>query len=206
MSAVFLPTARSQQCRGPNQPRVWTCGHSTRSLDAFLKLLRAHGIQSLVDVRQFPGSRRYPHFNSAALGDALSQHGIRYQHLKGLGGRRKPAADSVNTGWKNVQFRAYADHMQTAEFEAALGDLEAEGRRCPTAIMCAEAVPWRCHRQLIADALVARGWEVLDILDETPARPHTLTPFAVIRAGRVTYPRGQLAPQGELFDLVDPDA
>src|SRR5690606_39960551 len=126
-------------------------------------ILRAHGIRRLVDVRRYPGSRRHPHFSREALERSLPADGIAYEHERDLGGRRAPAPDSVNDAWRSASFRAYADYLQTAEFEAALGRLLA-GADVPTAIMCAEAVPWRCHRQLIADVLVARGHEVLDIL------------------------------------------
>ncbi len=168
--------------------RIWTIGHSKHALDAFIELLRIHEIRFLADVRRYPGSRRNPHFGSAALSDALARHGIGYRHMPALGGRRRPRPDSENTGWKSDQFRAYADYMQTPEFAAALDELEAVAGESSTAIMCAEAVPWRCHRRLIADTLTARGWQVLDIFDQSPARLHVITPFAAVSDGKLTYP------------------
>ncbi len=169
--------------------RVYTIGHSTRTLDEFLDALRSFGVRTLVDIRTVPRSRRVPHFNRDALAVSLPSAGIRYQHLGALGGLRKPRADSTNTAWRNASFRGYADYMQTPEFDAALRSLravaEAEG---PVAIMCAEAVPWRCHRSLVADALVAHGDEVVDILGPGNSRPHALTPWAVAAGTAVTYP------------------
>jgi uncharacterized protein (DUF488 family) len=167
---------------------VLTIGHSTRSLEELIALLERSQVAELWDVRTAPGSRRLPHFTKASLAAALPAHGIAYRHVKELGGLRKPRPDSINTGWRNESFRGYADHMQSAEFAAALNDLIAaqEGRRL--AIMCAEAVPWRCHRSLIADALSARGVEVLEIIDEKPPRRHRMTPFALVESGTVRYP------------------
>jgi uncharacterized protein (DUF488 family) len=175
--------------QGAGQPStIWTIGHSTRTLDAFVDLLCAHAIVELVDVRTVPRSARHPHFAREALASALPSAGIRYHHLAGLGGLRKARRDSTNVGWANASFRGYADHMQTAAFDSALDDLIGIAR-APAAIMCAEAVWWRCHRQLIADALVARGWEVRHIVSAgAPAAPHRLTGFARVDAGRVTYP------------------
>ena len=170
---------------------LYTVGHSTRSLDEFLSLLRAHGIRRLEDVRRFPGSRRYPHFGREALAAALAEAGIEYQHEEALGGRRESdaAPDSPNRAWRSASFRAYADYMATAAFRGALDRLLAAARETPTAVMCAEAVPWRCHRQLIADAAVARGWRVLHVLDGKRADEHTLRAEArVLEDGTVTYP------------------
>ena len=173
---------------------VWTIGHSTRSFEALVALLRAHRIDTVVDVRTIPRSRRHPQFEKDALIESLPQATIAYTHMPGLGGLRKPRPDSPNTGLRNEGFRGYADYMLTAPFEhhlAALLELAAGTR---SALMCAEAVPWRCHRSLLSDALVARGARVLHILDRGAQSPHALTPW-VHRAGvRLTYP----PPQGEL--------
>jgi uncharacterized protein (DUF488 family) len=169
---------------------ILTVGHSTRSLDDFIALLRAHGVQRLVDVRRFPGSRRYPHFGAESLARALPREGIQYSHEPDLGGRRTAGTDSPNTAWRSAGFRAYADYMATPLFAAALARLLAHAADAATAIMCAEAVPWRCHRQLIADALVARGHEVRHITAPTRAEPHRLNPHAVVGpGGTLTYPR-----------------
>ena len=167
---------------------IFTLGHSTRALDDFIATLRAHRVELLADVRLIPRSRRYPHFNDEALADSLPRVGIGYVSFKSLGGRRRAAEDSINTGWRNASFRGYADFMQTDAFAGALDELMEIARAKPTAMMCAEAVPWRCHRSLIADALLVRGWEVLDIYDERKAAPHKLTPFARVEGTRVTYP------------------
>ena len=172
-------------------PRITTVGHSTRSIDELIDILRAHGIQRIADVRLIPRSRRHPHFNDDALAVSLPRALIEYVPFKSLGGRRRPARDSINTGWRNESFRGYADFMQTEAFERALDELMRIARERPTAIMCAEAVPWRCHRSLIADALLARGWEVLDLYDERKAAPHKLTPFARVEGTRITYPAEQ---------------
>ena len=171
--------------------QILTIGHSTHPIDEFIKLLRQHGIEQLVDIRTIPRSRHNPQFNSAALAKSLEDNGIGYVHLKELGGLRHPLRDSINTGWRNASFRGYADYMQTAEFEQALRRLLqlCEDKRC--AAMCAEAVPWRCHRSLLADALVARGIPVEHILSGSRRDVHSLTPFARIENGRVTYPEAK---------------
>jgi uncharacterized protein (DUF488 family) len=167
---------------------VHTIGHSTRELPDFLALLRAHGIRRLVDVRRYPGSRRHPHFARDALAGALRADGVDYRHEPDLGGRRRGRPDSPHTAWRSPGFRAYADHMDTPAFRAALGRLVELGREAPTAVLCAEAVPWRCHRQLIADVLVARGVEVRHILGPGPAEAHALHPAARVQAdGRLVY-------------------
>lgn len=171
---------------------VYTVGHSTLPLDRFLTLLRAHGVALVADVRQFPASRRHPHFVRVALGEALAAAGIGYAWLPALGGRRRPRPDSPHVAWRNPGFRAYADHMDTAEFSVSLEELLALARARPTAILCAEAIPWRCHRQLVADALVARGVAVRHILSPDDAGPHRLTPFARVEGERVVYDGGQL--------------
>lgn len=167
---------------------LWTIGHSTKPIDEFLALLAIHGIQRLVDVRTVPRSRHNPQFDCQALAKHLTEAGFTYEHQPELGGLRKPRKDSINAGWKNTSFRGYADYMQTGVFRTALGALMAGSRTVPTAIMCAEAVPWRCHRSLIADALTIRGWTVRHIMTKTKADKHRLTPFAVVEQHRITYP------------------
>ena len=169
-------------------PSIQTIGHSTRTLEDFEKLLVHFGIQLLVDVRTVPKSRHVPHFNTDNLARALAEKKIVYRHMKLLGGLRKPAKDSINLGWRNSGFRGFADHMQTEEFRSGIAELQRLAENEKTAIMCAEAVPWRCHRSLIADALVVRGWEVQHILSPTSARLHELTPFAVVDGERIIYP------------------
>ncbi len=166
---------------------VYTIGHSTRTLDDFIALLRAHGIARLVDIRTVPRSRRNPQFDRDALPAALERAGIGYIHLAGLGGLRHARKDSVNTGWRNASFRGYADYMQTPEFERALEDLIALAGEAPAAIMCAEAVPWRCHRSLVADALTVRGISVEHILGPGRPQPHSLTPFARVEGEHILY-------------------
>lgn len=163
-------------------------GHSTRALDELVALLREHDVELLADVRTAPGSRRMPHFSKATLAEALPTHGIRYVHLPELGGLRRPRPGSPNAGWRNDSFRGYADYMATGEFRAGLDRLVELGERRPTAVMCAEAVPWRCHRSLISDALLVRGVEVGHIIGPGQVRPHQLTPFAHVEGDRITYP------------------
>lgn len=168
---------------------VYTVGHSNRTQDDFLTLLAAHRVERLVDVRTIPRSRRNPQFASDQLLPALAEAGIEYVHLPALGGLRKTSRDSVNTAWRNESFRGYADHMATPEFRNGIGALLTLAEQGHVAIMCAEAVPWRCHRSLIADALAARGRVVEHIMSPTTRRPHRLTPFAVADAdGQITYP------------------
>lgn len=170
-----------------------TIGHSTLSLEAFLRALRDNSVETLVDVRRFPGSRRHPQFSEAALFESLGEVGIRGVWREGLGGRRKALPDSRNIGWKNESFRGYADYMQTAEFQAEIDWLIALPEIAKTVVMCAEAVPWRCHRSLIADAVMARGLEVEDIFvkadGESSRKPHKMTAFAQVRGRRVWYPK-----------------
>ncbi len=167
---------------------MWTVGHSTRSLPALVALVTAHGVSLIADVRKIPRSRRHPHFDQQTLAAALATLGVDYVHLPGLGGLRREQPDSINRGWRNPSFRAYADYMQTDAFAEELDRLLALGRARPVAIMCAEALWWRCHRSLIADALVARGEPVLHILTPERAEPHALRDFARVREGRVSYP------------------
>jgi uncharacterized protein (DUF488 family) len=178
---------------------VYTIGHSTRSLEDFIALLGREDIRALVDVRAFPMSRRHPQFNQDALAVTLAARDIAYSHAPALGGRRRPRPDSPNGAWRNESFRAYADHMGTAPFREAIADLIATAQQVRTTVMCAEAVPWKCHRSLIADALVARGCEVRHVLDTCTDR-HQLMDIAHVENGEVTYPpRTAEAPQTELF-------
>jgi len=175
---------------------VFTIGHSTRPIDEFLELLAAHRVQRLIDVRKIPQSRHNPQFGRDQLSSSLEQVGIHYTHMPGLGGLRRPRKDSTNTGWRNASFRGYADYMQTPEFEDSLArciELATDQR---VALMCAEAVPWRCHRSLIADALLARDIDVREITSTTDARPHALTPWARVEGTQVTYPGLPLTPSG----------
>jgi uncharacterized protein (DUF488 family) len=167
---------------------IHTIGHSTRTLEEFETLLKRFGVQRLVDVRTVPRSRHVPHFNTDNLARALALRKIDYRHMKILGGLRKPAHDSINLGWRNSGFRGFADHMQTEEFRTGIAALQTLAAEQKTAIMCAEAVPWRCHRSLIADALVIRDWEVEHILSLTGTQVHKLTPFAVVTDQSLTYP------------------
>ncbi|HLO27182.1 MAG TPA: DUF488 domain-containing protein [Geobacteraceae bacterium] len=167
---------------------IYTVGHSTRSLDDFAGLLRAYGIERLVDVRTIPRSRHNPQFNAGTLGTFLRRRRIGYRQMKELGGLRHPRADSPNTGWRNASFRGFADYMATSEFAAAVAKLVVLAREKSTAIMCAEAVPWRCHRSLIGDALVIRGIIVVDIYTPKSAKPHVITPMARVHRTGITYP------------------
>ena len=171
---------------------VHTVGHSTLALADFLALLAGHGVRAVADVRRFPASRRHPHFAREALARELAPVGIAYHWLPGLGGRRRGRPDSPHVAWRSAAFRAYADHMETGEFRQELSRLLALARERPTAVMCAEAVPWRCHRQLIADALVARGIEVRHLLGKAPPEAHRLTRFARVEGERVVYDRSEL--------------
>ena len=174
------------------QPVILTIGHSTRSMKDFLNLLRAHGVKRLVDVRTVPRSRHNPQFNQDALPKVLRHAGIAYIHLPELGGLRHARRDSSNTGWRNASFRGFADYMQTPEFETGLDKLIKSAARTQVAIMCAEAVPWRCHRSLIADALVVRGIQVEHVTSATHAQPHSLTTFAKVEGTRIAYPSEML--------------
>jgi uncharacterized protein (DUF488 family) len=170
---------------------IYAIGHSTRPLDKFVELLHAHQIEILVDIRTVPRSRANPQFNQESLAGGLPRAGIRYIHLKVLGGLRRPQKDSINLGWQNPSFRGYADFMETPEFDAALGELIRLGAQGRTAIMCAEGNPFRCHRTLVADALTARGVGVFHISSRKTARRHEMTAFAQVEGTRVTYPAGR---------------
>jgi uncharacterized protein (DUF488 family) len=171
------------------KPTIWTLGHSTRSVEDTLKILAAADIKLLADVRRFPGSRRYPQFNQDAVKEWLREAGIAYQHFVDLGGRRnKRLPDSPNTAWRVESFNAYADYMQSAEFVAALDELIAVAKEGAAAIMCSEALPQRCHRRLISDALVVRGWRVCHLLSPKRIDDHQLTPFVRVEGEKITYP------------------
>jgi len=168
-------------------PIVLTVGHSTRTLEEFIALLQAHGATRVVDVRTVPRSRHNPQFNKASLPSSLKKAGLGYVHLPGLGGLRHAQRDSVNVGWRNASFRGYADYMQTPEFEQSLDQLIQLAYQERIVLMCAEAVPWRCHRSLIGDALLIRGIRTEDIMSATRRQVHTLTPFAQVRGTAITY-------------------
>ena len=190
--------------------RIWTIGHSTRGIDEFVSLLKQNEINLLADVRAWPGSKRYPQFNKDALTESLRAHGIRYQHFPELGGKRKSKPDSRNTAWRNASFRGYADYMETEQFQKGVERLLAFARSdglgsrrnehdgweavtpCAIAIMCAEAVWWRCHRSLIADYLKARGVEVLHVLSANKVEPHPYTSAARIVNGELSYAEDDL--------------
>jgi uncharacterized protein (DUF488 family) len=166
---------------------IWTIGHSTRSAEEFNHILDVHEIAVLVDVRSFPGSRRYPQFNKEKLKESLAAGGIRYHHSPALGGRRRPNPKSKNLAWKNASFRAYADHLESDEFKRGVKELLEVAAKERTVLMCAEALWWRCHRSLIADYLKSRGWEVLHIATEKQAEVHPYTSAARIVEGRLSY-------------------
>jgi uncharacterized protein (DUF488 family) len=179
-----------QEARGP-EGTIFTVGHSTLPIGSFIALLRAYGIERLVDIRTVPRSRHNPQFNDNALAESLSGEHIEYVPMQALGGLRHPRKDSPNAGWRNKGFRGYADYMQTEAFEGALEQLVRLGREKRVAIMCAEAVPWRCHRSLVADALGVRQVPVVEILSESSYRMHKLTPFARVEGTSITYPPDQ---------------
>lgn len=180
----------------PGDPAtIWTIGHSTRTLEEFLGLLVEYRVEAIADVRRFPGSRRYPYFASDALAASLPAHGIAYQWIPRLGGRRKVQPGSPNTAWRNASFQGYADYTATAEFAEGLAELLALAAGKRTAMMCAEAVWWRCHRSIVADVLKLRGIEVIHIIDATHSTVHPYTSPARIMDGRLSY----AAPQGELL-------
>jgi uncharacterized protein (DUF488 family) len=170
---------------------IFTIGHSTHELDAFVALLDEHGIGAVTDVRTVPRSRRVPHFNAESLEVALGSAGFDYAHIPGIGGLRKPAPDSVNMGWQHEGFRGFADHMATPEFERTLGELVDRASTRRTAVMCAEGLWWRCHRRLISDALTVRGVRVGHVLPDGKLEDHRVTEFAVADGTRLTYPAAQ---------------
>ena len=170
---------------------MFTVGHSTLPIERFIALLQTYGVKRLVDIRSIPRSRHNPQFNDTSLAESLTARRIEYAHIQALGGLRRAHKDSPNTGWRNKGFRGYADYMQGEEFRDALETLIRMSRQKRAAIMCAEAVPWRCHRSLVADALIVRGIPVVEILSESSYRMHKLTPFARVEGTRITYPSGQ---------------
>ena len=184
----------------PIHTPIFTIGHSTRPIDEFLELLSANGVKQLIDIRTIPKSRHNPQFNGDTLAKSLRAGRIRYLHLKELGGLRRAKPDSINLGWRNASFRGFADYMQTPEFAEALERAIKLAEARPTALMCAEAVPWRCHRSLVADALLVRGIHALEIIGPSKPKEHTLTPFAHVRGMKITYPSDQRSlldsPQG----------
>jgi uncharacterized protein (DUF488 family) len=167
---------------------IFTIGHSTRPIDEFIRILKTYGIEEVADVRTIPKSRHNPQFNEEELREELRKHGIGYVRMEALGGLRHTSKTSVNTAWKNASFRGYADYMQTPEFATAIDELIDLGKGKQIAIMCAEAVPWRCHRSLIGDALLVRNVKVVDIFNEKSIKPHKLTPWAKVNGDRITYP------------------
>lgn len=167
--------------------RIWTIGHSTRSIEEFVSLLKGQEITLLVDVRRFPGSRKWPHFNKENLEKLLKESGIEYKHIEALGGRRKADPDSKNIAWRNESFRAYSDYTETETFTAALDELKGHALKKNTAIMCSEAVWWRCHRSIISDYLSVQGWKVLHILSDKKVQLHPYTAAANIIDGQLSY-------------------
>jgi uncharacterized protein (DUF488 family) len=189
------PARTRRRSAEPSSLTIFTIGHSTRTLDQFVELLQVHGVRQVADIRTVPRSRRHPQFEREALARSLPARGLVYRHLPALGGLRHARPDSVNTAWQNASFRGYADYMATSTFAGGLEDLIAYAREAPTAIMCAEAVWWRCHRRLVADALLVAGTkgqrhtiDIRHIVSTAPATPHELTPFARVEDRRLTYP------------------
>ncbi|HWK70560.1 MAG TPA: DUF488 domain-containing protein [Burkholderiaceae bacterium] len=187
-------TAKRHTAPASGVETIWTVGHSTHPIDEFVAILASYGIETIVDIRSHPGSRKYPQFGKEALASSLREHGIAYCWLRALGGRRKAAADSPNTAWRNASFRGYADYMSTPEFKQGMDELLHLAGGSRTALMCAEAVWWRCHRSMVADALCVQGIQVLHIMDAGHAVEHPMTAPARIENGRLTYspPRGSL--------------
>ena len=167
---------------------IWTIGHSTHTIEEFIDMLKSFQIECVADIRSFPGSRRYPHFNKEALEVSLSENNIKYTHLRELGGRRKGRPDSTNTGWRLAAFRGYADYMETSSFKEAIKELESLGSGERTAYMCAEAVWWRCHRSLVSDYLKLHKWKVMHIMGIGKTQEHTYTSPAQIVNGELLYP------------------
>lgn len=184
----MLPSGKPRAAPGWGGARILAVGHSTRPFAELVELLSSSGVGILADVRTVPRSRHNPQYDQETLRQALEREGIHYRHLPRLGGLRRPRADSPNGAWRNASFRGFADYMLTAEFEEGLRELRELARQGPVAVMCAEAVPWRCHRSLLADALAARGVPVRHIVGRGRTAPHRVTPFARIEGRRVTYP------------------
>jgi len=180
---------------------IYTIGHSNHPLEQFIEMLTAHSIQVIADVRTIPKWRHNPQYNSGVLPASLREHGIEYRHVPGLGGLRHAKKESLNRGWENASFRGFADYMQTADFGKGLAELTALAEGKKVAVMCAESVPWRCHRSLIADALTVRGITVLHIMSRTSAKEHALTSFANVNGTTVTYPGGTATDASEQQNL-----
>jgi uncharacterized protein (DUF488 family) len=195
-----LPETRDRPVSFDAPRTIFTVGHSTRSFEEFVSLLKAHGVEAVADVRLIPKSRKHPQFADEYLAANLPKQGVVYLPFKSLGGRRRPLKDSPNAGWRNESFRGYADFMQTPAFAAALAELIQEAKKRVTATMCAEAVPWRCHRSLISDALLLRGWRVMDIFSANKATQHKLTPFAKVEGMTIRYPPDKEAAEPTLFE------
>jgi uncharacterized protein (DUF488 family) len=166
---------------------IWTIGHSTRSIEEFLTILKSFNIEVLIDIRTYPGSRRYPHFNKEAMAKSLHENGLEYIHMLALGGRRKPVENSVNTSWKHPSFRGYADHMQSQEFVDAINDVQKIASRKKVAYMCSEAMWWKCHRSLVSDYLKVKGWNVQHIMDVNKSTEHPYTSPAKPVQGELFY-------------------
>ena len=175
-----------------DKPRIWTVGHSNHPLEKFLATLKVHGIEGVIDVRRFPVSRKWPHFDAEALAKTLPAAGIEYVGMPELGGRRRPRPDSPHVAWRTDAFRGYADFMDTGEFAEAFGRAADLARERRSALMCAEALPWRCHRSILADTFLAHGWDVFEIVNEKDARARKLPDFARLVGSRVVYDGGQL--------------
>ena len=201
MSSTDDVRAPGERPNSPLPARIFTIGHSNRPLEDFLSLLQGHGVTLLVDVRTVPRSRHNPQFNASAIEESLRSAGVEYLAAPGLGGWRRDTADSPNTGWRNASFRAYADYMLTPEFETHLQEMLQQVGGRQAALMCAEAVPWRCHRSLIADALVVRGVAVEHIISAAKTQPHVLHAWAHVDGTRITYP-----PQEEALLPGTPDS
>lgn len=182
-------TRKKPQIKKPAPLRIFTIGHSNRTIEEFINILKAYKLKLVVDVRTIPKSRHNPQFGGKRLAKSLAKQGIEYLHMTGLGGLRHTNKASANKAWRNASFRGYADYMQTEEFKKSLGRLISRSKRKRLVMMCAEAVPWRCHRSLIGDALLIRGFQAEDIFSKTSHRPHRLTPFAKVRGETVTYPK-----------------
>lgn len=194
MAQTTVMTQRKTKLRS-ERLTIFAIGHSTRPIDDFIGLLRSNGVERLIDIRTIPKSLHNPQFGADSLARSLRTAKIDYVPMKELGGLRRTRRDSINTGWRNAGFRGFADYMQTAEFRSAIDHAIELARKKISALMCAEAVPWRCHRSLVADALVIRGIEVLEIVGNSLPKPHKITPFARVRGTEITYP----PEEGELF-------
>jgi uncharacterized protein (DUF488 family) len=181
----------------PEKKIIWTIGHSTRTINELIIMLRSFRIQLVADIRSYPGSKRYPQFNKEALEISLPQNNIKYVHIKELGGRRKPDPGSLNTAWRNAAFRGFADHMETDVFKKRIDDLQQLATKERTAYMCSEAVWWRCHRSMVSDYLKSLGWTVMHIMDKDKAEEHPYTSPARIVNGKLTYKKN--VESGELF-------